>query len=197
MSSEPSSTHRTARMRPLPREEWSDEAVEALSVLPPEMQPPEGAMINSLSILAIEPGLARADLGLSLYLRFESGLTPRVTELLVLRTAWLRGAEYELLRHARKARREGWSDEDLARITLGSGATGWGPGEATLLRAAEEIHERYVVSDETWAALAETYSDKELLDILFTIGTYTLHAVVFNSIGLQPEADLLPYPTVD
>jgi alkylhydroperoxidase family enzyme len=183
-------------MRPLPREEWSEEAVEAIAVLPAEMQPAPGTMINSLSILAIEPGLARADLGLSLYLRFESGLTPRITELLVLRTAWLRGAEYELLRHARKARREGWSEEDLARIALGSAAPGWGPGEATLLKAVEEIHEDFTVTDATWVELAERFSDKELLDILFTIGTYTLHSVVFNSIGLQPESDLAPYPTV-
>jgi len=186
-----------ARIKPLPEEEWTDEAVAALSVLPVEMRPAPGTMINSLSVLALHPDLAAADLGMSLYLRFKATLTPRVTEVLILRTAWLRGAEYELLRHARKARREGWSDEEIARIALGSAALGWDPVEAMLLRAVEEIHESYSVSDATWAELAEHFSDNELLDILFTIGTYTMHAVVFNSIGLEPEADLPPFPTID
>jgi alkylhydroperoxidase family enzyme len=195
MTSDERPTRHAPRIVPLSEEEWSEEAVDAIGILPPEMLPQPGTMINSLSVLAISPGVAKADLGLSLYLRFGSTLTPRITEVLVLRTAWLRGAEYELLRHARKARREGWSEEDLARIAEGSAAEGWDPVEAALLRAVEEIHEDYSVSDATWVELAERFSDKELLDILFTIGTYTMHAVVFNSIGLEPEADLAPFPT--
>jgi AhpD family alkylhydroperoxidase len=182
------------RIRPLPEEEWSPEAREALSVLPVAMRPPPGQQINSLSVFALHPDLARADLGMSLYLRFSSTIDARASELLILRTAWLNGADYELLRHARKARREGWSDEEIARVAEGSTAPGWEPGEALLLRVAEEIHREACVSEPTWAALAERYSDQQLLDILYTVGTYVMHAIVFNSIGLEPEGDLPPFP---
>jgi alkylhydroperoxidase family enzyme len=185
----------SARIAPLPQEEWSDEAVAALSVLPPEMRPQPGQVINSLSVLAIHPDLAAADLGMSLYVRFKSTLDARATELLILRTAWLHGAEYELMRHANKARREGWNDEEIARVTLGSTAPGWNPLEALLLRAVEEIYRDTCIGDATWSELTEHYSDKELMDVLFTIGLYTLHAVVFNSIGLEPESDLPPFPS--
>jgi len=165
-----------------------------MSILPPEMLPPPGTMINSLSVLAIHPDLAAADLGMSHYLRFRSTLDQRSFELLILRTAWLHGAEYELLRHARKARRDGWTDEEIARVTLGSTADGWTPVEVLLLRAVEEIDSDLCVSDATWGALSEHFSQKQLLDILFTIGLYTMHAIVFTSIGLEPEKDLAPFP---
>jgi len=61
-------------------------------------------------------------------------LSDRARELLVLRTAWLRGAEYELLRHARLAKRLGFTDEDLVRIKTGATAPGWDPLDALLLR---------------------------------------------------------------
>jgi alkylhydroperoxidase family enzyme len=185
----------SGRIVPIPQEEWSDEAVAAMSILPPQMRPQPGQMINSLSVFAIHPDLASVDLAMSLYLRFRGTLDARVTELLILRTAWLRGAEYELMRHANKARREGWSDDEIFRITLGSTAAGWSPLEVLLLRAAEEIYQDTCVGDATWSGLVEHYSDKELLDILFTIGLYTMHAVVFNSIGLEPESDLPPFPS--
>jgi 4-carboxymuconolactone decarboxylase len=168
-----------------------------MSILPPEMLPRPGTIINSLSVLAKHPPLAAADLGMSRYLRFESTLDPRTFELLILRTAWLHGAEYELLRHARKAKREGWTDEELARISIGSSAEGWKPTEVQLLRAVEEIDRDGCVSDDTWAGLADQFSEQQLLDILFTVGVYTLHAIVFASIGLQPEEDLPPYPGFD
>lgn len=183
------------RLAPLPEDEWSDEAVTAMSMLPPIMQPPPGRTINSLSVLARHPELASAVLSMSLYLRFRSTLNDRTKELLILRIAWLRGAEYELTRHANKARREGWSDEEIARIALGSTAPGWDPEEALLLRAVEEISRDTCIGDATWSELAARYSDKELMDIVFTVGAYEMHAVAFNSIGLQPESDLPPFPS--
>lgn len=65
------------RIASLPRDEWSDEAVAAMSVLPPQMLPPPGKTINSLSVLAHHPDLAQAHLAFSLYLRFRSSLTLR------------------------------------------------------------------------------------------------------------------------
>ena len=185
------------RIEPLPRDAWTDEAVEAMNVLPDEMQPGPDETIHSLSVLAHHPDAAAAVLTLTLYLRFRSTLSDRERELLILRTVWLRGAEYELTRHARNALRYGFTREELQRIAVGSAAPEWDPAEALLLRAAEELCRDTHISDATWNALSERYSRQQLMDIAFTVGTYEMLAMAFNSFGLQPEPGFPPFPAPD
>ncbi len=115
------------RIPPIPQEEWSEEAAAAIGVVPEVMRPAPGTTINSFGVLAHHPKLAAAYLRFSLYLRFDATLADRQRELLVLRTAWLRGGAYELGRHGRIARRIGFTDDELRRIPDGSAAPGWGP----------------------------------------------------------------------
>jgi AhpD family alkylhydroperoxidase len=182
------------RIAPVPPEGWTDEAKAAIAVLPPEMAPPPGAQINVLGVLAHHPALAKAVLEFSLYLRFQSTLSDRQRELLILRTAWLRGAEYELRRHVRLARRVGLTEEELAAVAVGSGAAVWSAEEALLLRATEELCEDYLVSDATWAALADRFDAPLLMDVLFAVGTYDMFAMAYSTMGVQPEADLPVLP---
>jgi alkylhydroperoxidase family enzyme len=183
-----------ARIPPLPRSEWTDAAVEAMAILPPQMQPRPGQTINSLSVLARHPSLAAAYLRFSLYLRFEATLSDRVRELLILRTAWLRGGQYELARHGRIATRIGFTDDELRRIPHGSAADGWQPDDEVLLRTVEELCADYQVGEDTWHELNIRFSEQEVMDIVFTVGAYDMLAMVFNTFGLEPEADLGPFP---
>lgn len=182
------------RIEPLPRDEWSAEAVAAIGVLPAVMQPQPGQTINSLAVLARHPKLAEAYLRFSLYLRFDATLSDRVRELIILRTAWIRGGRYELARHGRIATRIGFTADELRRIPVGSAAPGWAPVEALLLRAVEELCEHYRVTDGTWEALVGEYSEQQLMDIVVTVGAYEMMAMAFNTFGVEPEADLPPFP---
>jgi alkylhydroperoxidase family enzyme len=165
-----------------------------MGILPAAMQPQPGQTINSLSVLARHPALAEAYLRFSLYLRFEATLSDRVRELLILRTAWIRGGRYELARHGRIARGIGFTVDELGRIPAGAAAPGWDPIEATLLRAVEELCQHFRVSDGTWAALATHFSEQQLMDIVVTVGAYDMMAMAFNSFGVEPEPDLPPFP---
>lgn len=185
------------RIAPIPQAEWTAAAREAIAVLPPEMAPAPDATINVLGVLAHHPDLARAVLDMSLYLRFRSTLSDRRRELLILRTAWLRGGRYELLRHARLARRFGFADEELAAITVGSGDPIWPEAEAVLLRATEELCRDHRVGDATWVALSGICSVAECMDVLFCVGAYDMLAMAWNTIGVEPEPGLAPYPAED
>ena len=185
---------RTARLTPLDRADWSAEAIAAIDILPPHMQPPPGETINSLSVLARHPKLARAFLEFSLYLRFDATLDDRTRELLILRTAWIRGGRYELARHGRIARRIGFTDDELRSITIGSTADGWPPLEALLLRAVEELCADYTLTGDTWVELAGTFEEQQVMDIVMTVGAYDMLAMAFNTFGVEPEGDLPPFP---
>jgi hypothetical protein len=43
------------------------------------------------------------------------------------------------------------------------------------------------VTDETWSGLAAHFDHSQMLEILFTIGTFAMMSWMFNSTGLQLE----------
>ncbi len=184
----------TVRYPPLPRDEWPAGAEDAVNVLPEEMRPPPGSQINVLSVLARRPGLLKQVLQLGMYFRFDSALDGRQRELLILRTAWLRRGEYELLRHARLARRLGFTEAELVAVTLGSTDPSWAAAEALLLRVSEEMCEHNALGDATFTALHAHYTDDQIIDVVFCVATYIMFATAYGSIGMPPEDDLVPFP---
>jgi 4-carboxymuconolactone decarboxylase len=114
-----------------------------------------------------------------------STLPPRERELLILRTGWLCRAEYEWGQHVVFGKKAGLTDVEIARIKEGPDAPGWTPFDATLLRAADELHADAFVSDQTWAALSERYNTEQLMDVVFAVGQYTLVSMALNSFGVQ------------
>ena len=118
----------------------------------------------------------------------------REKELLILRTAYLSRAQYQWGRHYNTGKRAGLTDEEIARIVEGPDAAGWTPFEAVLLRAADEMHTSRFISEPTWKALAERYSDHYLLEVVLIIGNYTMLAMYQNTIGMPLEPGLRIMP---
>ena len=116
-----------------------------------------------------------------------SSITPRDRELLILRTGYLCRSDYEWAQHAALGLRIGLTNEELTRITRGPDAAGWTPADATLLRAADELHRDQHISDATWARLRERFDERQMMDIIFTVGQYTIVSMYLNSAGVQLE----------
>ena len=114
-----------------------------------------------------------------------STLSARDREILILRIGWLNRSEYEFGQHVLFARRAGLTDEEIERVKEGATAPGWTAHEATLCRAADDLHGAGRVSDDTWRALAERYDEKQLLDVVFTVGQYNLVSWALNSLGVE------------
>ncbi|MFA5883262.1 MAG: carboxymuconolactone decarboxylase family protein [Acidimicrobiia bacterium] len=120
-------------------------------------------------------------------------LDPRQRELVILRVGWRTGSEYEWLQHVRLGRGLGITDAEVDAIT-GAGAHEWSPPEADLLAATDELLDAYRVSDDTWARLAVHFDQRQLMELVFVVGTYTCLAMAFRSFGVQLDADLVDYP---
>ena len=63
--------------------------------------------------------------------------------------------------------------------------------ERTVIDATEDLVRDRLVSDTHWQALAAEWSNSQLLDFLFTVGTYVLLAGVMRSTGVEREPELL------
>jgi 4-carboxymuconolactone decarboxylase len=83
-------------------------------------------------------------------------------------------------------------DEEIQRVVDGPDAPGWNERQSALLRAADELHEQARLGDDTWAALARHYDERQLIEVCMVVGQYHLVAFVLNSLGVEVEEDFTP-----
>jgi len=151
-------------------------------------------VLNIFRTLAHHPKLLKRWLVFGNHILAKNTLPERDRELLILRIGWLCRAEYEWTQHVVIGKRAGLSDDDLARIAIGSAAEGLDPFDRIQLRAVEELHGDAHISDGTWAALAERYDTQQIIDLIFTVGQYQMVSMVLNSLGVQLDAGLARLP---
>jgi 4-carboxymuconolactone decarboxylase len=186
------------RLAPLPREQWDDGVRAALSTGFTEeiagrffsTGPDAIPMPNVLSTMMHHPALAGPFLAYNRVLLQTPVLDPRLRELLVLRVAWRTHARYEWAQHVRLAAGVGITPEEIEAIGAGADAEMWTPLEAELLSAADQLIDRYRIDDDTWRRLAKQLDDRQLVELVFVVGTYTGLAMAFNSFGLQLDPEL-------
>jgi alkylhydroperoxidase family enzyme len=115
-------------------------------------------------------------------------LDARERELLILATARRAGSSYLWQEHVGMAAAAGLTADEVGAI---AGTEQWvlSPGDTALLGAVDELFADRTVSDGTWRTLADYYDERELVEVLFVIGTYLCLAMVLNSVGLDAESD--------
>jgi alkylhydroperoxidase family enzyme len=174
----------TPRIPPLPPEERDERADELLA----QVGAPVQSANNVFSTLVRHPGLFRRWLPFGGKLLL--GLLPnRDRELLILRTAWHCRSDYEWSQHVRIAAGAGVTAEETERLRAADAPDdpAWAPFDAVLIRAADELHDRACIGDATWAALAERYDERQLIEVPMVVGHYHMLAFALNSLGIQVE----------
>lgn len=108
-------------------------------------------------------------------------------ERIILRVAWLCRSHYEWGQHVSISDSLGLPRAELPWIAEGASAAGWDVGRRLLLTAVDEFHDARFVSEATWQALAATYPEDVLLELMMLIGHYEMLAGVLNSVGVELE----------
>jgi alkylhydroperoxidase family enzyme len=179
-----------ARILPVPAAEWTDAHRE---ILGPMARGNSAIDVFTTCLRNME--LCRNWMPFTRYiLGASNSVAPREKELLILRTSFLCDADYDWAHHVPSAKRAGMSDAEVLRITRGADAPGWSPLDAALIRAADELHRNQHITDRTWTALKEKYSDGQMMDVVFTVGQYTMVSMFLNSAGVQLEPGLTGLP---
>jgi 4-carboxymuconolactone decarboxylase len=170
------------RIAPLAPDAQDEQARELLGMA----TAPGSAATNIFATLVRHPGLFRKWMPFGGKL-LAGKLPARDRELLILRTGWRCRSEYEWGQHVVIARVAGVSDDEIERIKHGADAPGWDPFDALLLRAADELHDDGCITDDSWAALAERYDERQLIEVPMVVGQYHLVSFTLNSLGVQRE----------
>jgi alkylhydroperoxidase family enzyme len=148
--------------------------------------------------MAQHPKLMKRWLVFANHVLLKSTISGRDRELAILRAGWRCHAPYEWGQHVVISRREGITDEEIARIAEGPAAPGWTPHDAAILRAVDELHDTSTISDATWATLTETYDRQQCMDLVFAIGQYHLVSFALNAFGVERDDGVddkeIPFP---
>ncbi len=135
------------------------------------------------------PGLFRAQLEMGIELAAKGAIPPRERELAILRTAWLCRAPYEWGEHVDIAKRYGVTAQEIERCTEGSAADGWGEHDRALIRGVEECYADQRITDATWAALAKSWSEQQLMEFPVLVGQYFSTALLQNALRIRLADD--------
>jgi alkylhydroperoxidase family enzyme len=187
-----------ARITPIPPKEWPEGMRAAMAAMRPanprlpfpKQDPNRPKALNVLGTFAHHPELATAYHGLTAHALFVTTLSARQREIVVLRVAAVRGAEYEWRQHVILAGDAGLSAEEIERIAAGPDADGFDPLERAMVGAVDELIADATITDGTWAELAAGLDEQQLLDLVFTVGTYDVLAMVMKAFRIELDQDL-------
>ncbi len=180
----------TPRIAPLAAEGRDPRTSELLTSLRFD---PDADDMNLFTTLAHHPRLLKRWSAFGGLLLAGGALPPRDREILILRTAANTGADYEWGHHLPIGRAAGLSDDEMASLARFT-ATDRPSHDALLVRSADELHADSVLSDATWAELAETYDEQQLIELCMVVGQYHLVGFTLNSLGIQREAGVEGFP---
>ncbi|WP_106971612.1 carboxymuconolactone decarboxylase family protein [Streptomyces xylophagus] len=158
------------RIAPVPYDDWDHELFSVIN------HPRKLPQANVLGIFQRHPALARAFLTFNMHLN-TSTLPVRVRELAVMRVAWRRGSRYEWASHVLIGRKAGVTEEEIEEVRTDA--------DTLLNRAVDELDTDSGLSDATYAALAVDLDERQLMDLVFTIGAYTMLTMALNTFGVE------------
>jgi alkylhydroperoxidase family enzyme len=173
------------RITPLQPGEWDDRLQAILEASPGGVEEP----MHIFATLARAPELFRRWMGFGGALLYGS-LPSRLSEIVILRTAYRFDGFYEWAQHVEMGQARGVTLEEIEALGGGTGAldaVDWAPLERAALAAVDETREDGGVSDSTWAELSEHLDDAGLIELLMLIAHYLMLTTVLRSIRMQPE----------
>lgn len=173
------------RVAPLQDNEFTEEQRDALDYFIRE-----GWVLNIFRTLARAPkALKRFNLWGGYVLSSRNDLSPRDRELVILRTGFMCKSGYEWAQHVVIGKDCGLTDAEIARIKRGPEDAEWSDLDRAMLQATDELVTDHFISETTWKALS-SLTDKQRMDIVFTVGQYTQVSMILNTFGVQLDEGL-------
>jgi 4-carboxymuconolactone decarboxylase len=127
------------------------------------------------------------------YVRWGSGLQPRLTELAIMITAQQWSSQWIWRGHYRAAVRGGLDPSVGADIAAGKRPEKMKGDETILYNYAMEMYRDKSVSDATYAAAVKQFGEKGLIDLVATMGYYdTVAMTLISAAAVAPKEDDVP-----
>ncbi|MCP9950973.1 carboxymuconolactone decarboxylase family protein [Actinomadura madurae] len=135
-------------------------------------------------ILAHHEPLLRAWYRFTGRLVTRTSLTDREREMLTLRISWRTGTPLQWGEHVEAGLRAGLSREEIASLAGEEISAGWSRRERMLIEAADQLWGAGRIGGDLLARLADHFTAKEVLEVMFIAGNAAMIAAVINTLGI-------------
>lgn len=177
------------RLPPLTRDVLNPEQLDALG---PLVDRP--VLDNVWATFVRHPDLFRRFSRLGNHILRKSTLPPRLRELAILRIGYHNRCEYEVGQHLRVGREAGLTDDEMNAVCSPNAEHPWTVEERNVITAADDLAESGRIRSSTWKDLGDCLSEHQVMDVVFTIGTYNMISWALNSFGTPLDAHLEAAP---
>ncbi len=174
-------TRSAHRLQPLAPQAWDPALVDVRRGI--------GQPLNIHGVIARHPELMVSYAPLREHVVTSSSLDAGERELVILRVAHRTACDYEWRHHVARGRRAGLDDDCIARVREGSEASGWSRKESLLLRAVDDMLDASEIGPETLGALEGVFGDRQILDIVFTVGVYFIMSTLLKTTRVPLEVE--------
>ena len=141
------------------------------------------------------PDLANRLTALSEYLRWNTSLAPRLSELAILITARQWTAQYEWYAHYPHAIEGGLDPPVAAAIAAGTRPEAMRDDETALYDLVTSLYHEKKVSDAVYKAALEKFGERGIMDIIGIIGFYDITSMTLITMQAGvPDGKPLPLP---
>ncbi len=136
-------------------------------------------------------GLYEKWLPFATYIIPASSLGHRDRQILILRSAFRWRCGYVWSQHVEISKYfAALSGDEIAALCSDGADELWSREERALIAAVDETRAAGEISDPVWSVLAGRYGEDQLLDLVFTIGQYSLISTALRSLRVQLDAGL-------
>jgi alkylhydroperoxidase family enzyme len=124
--------------------------------------------------------------GFQLYRSPNRKLDPSLRELAQTRVGWARGSQFVYSQHCKASRSVGLSEAKISAVPQWQIAECYSKIERAVLAYTDAlVYDGGRVADGVFAALKESLSDEEILELTYITALYDLHAVVTRALRLE------------
>jgi 4-carboxymuconolactone decarboxylase len=145
-----------------------------------------GAVSNGFGVILNSPEMGGRIAHLGSYMRFESSLTPRMTEIAALTASAELGNSYERTIHAGGAKELGVSAGGIEAITAGGNIDSVDAEDRLAVRCAREMIRDHALSDAAFNDAHAALGDRGVVDLIGTIAYYGMLAYIHTSLEVLP-----------
>ena len=131
------------------------------------------------------------------YLRFETDLGRRLSELAILVTAREMDEQFEWTSHEPEGRKQGLEQAVIDVVKYRKPLTGLGEKEAAIIQVGREVFGKHFVASETYAQAVKLFGERNVMDLAGLMGDQAGNAVILTAFDqhLPPgQKPLLPMP---
>lgn len=148
-----------------------------------------GVLLKLYKALLNSPPLAESWFEHLNAVRWKTGLSGRIRELVIIRIAHIHSVAYVIRQHVPKlAAADGVSAEECEALKHWTEGPYFGAAEKAALAYTDSVTTAVKVPNDVFEPLRLYFSEREIVELTVLIATYNMHIRVVEALDIEPEA---------